>query len=250
MRNYEEYSLILHLWDEGVNKLQIEKQTGIPRTTVRDCIKKFGSLENLLNSEDLSHIVSWRTRLTEPDYRKNYAYLFGLYLGDGYVSPLRKTYRLRIVQDQKYPGLIELSRAAIQTAVPHNKVHILYKTTVRAAVISAYSNDWPEIFPQHGIGEKHSRSIQLEEWQQSIVDEYPLEFFKGLYHSDGSRTNVSHRRRRYAIYQFAQKSVDIRKLFTDTAEKLGLSWTQYGRNTTIGRRMDVAFLDSCVGPKY
>jgi hypothetical protein len=43
------------------------------------------------------------------------------------------------------------------------------------------------LFPQHGTGKKHTRPISLEDWQERIVNSFPLEFFRGLYHSDGSR---------------------------------------------------------------
>jgi hypothetical protein len=117
-------------------------------------------------------------------------------------------------------------------------------------VISAYSTDWKEIFPQHGEGEKHTRKIELEDWQQAIVDEFPIEFLRGLYHSDGSRTLATVRGGYKSLrYQFAQKSLDIRKLFTDTLDKLGIAWTQQHRNTTVYRKVHTAFLDEVLGPK-
>lgn len=42
-----------------------------------------------------------------------YAYLLGLYLGDGSISRHPRTYRLRIFQDQRYPLLIALGRRTI-----------------------------------------------------------------------------------------------------------------------------------------
>ncbi|MEO1255973.1 MAG: transcriptional regulator, partial [Bacteroidota bacterium] len=112
------------------------------------------------------------------------------------------------------------------------------------------SNLLPELFPQHGEGKKHDRDIILEKWQEHIVDAYPLEFFRGLYHSDGSRSQNIVKGKNYPRYMFSNYSADIRKLFTDTAEKLGLTWTTANaRNVAISRREDVAWLDEHIGEK-
>ena len=47
MRSYEELKWILELWTEGHTKQGISFLTGIPRGTVRDCILRYGSVENL-----------------------------------------------------------------------------------------------------------------------------------------------------------------------------------------------------------
>jgi hypothetical protein len=44
VRSYGELRQILALWEEGLNKLQISKLTGIPRGTVQSCIDRYGSL--------------------------------------------------------------------------------------------------------------------------------------------------------------------------------------------------------------
>jgi hypothetical protein len=43
------------------------------------------------------------------------------------------------------------------------------------------------LFPQHGPGRKHLRTIELEPWQRVIVTENPGDFARGLFHSDGYR---------------------------------------------------------------
>ena len=116
--------------------------------------------------------------------------------------------------------------------------------------VNCYSQELPILFPQDGSGKKHNRPIILEDWQQRIVDKFPLEFFRGLYHSDGSRPQNIVKGKNYPRYQFSNESDDIRKLFTDTVEKLGLSWTTANRrNVAISRREDVEWLDIYVGAK-
>jgi hypothetical protein len=139
-----------------------------------------------------------------------------------------------------------------------------YRTKARGYVsVVSYSLHWPCLFPQHGPGKKHERRIALEPWQQAIVDAHPWEFIRGLIHSDGCRiTNwttriVAGERKRYEYprYFFSNKSDDIRKLFTDTLDKVGVEWTTLARgsdpfNISIARKASVALLDAHVGPKY
>jgi hypothetical protein len=49
------------------------------------------------------------------------------------------------------------------------------------------SKHWPCMFPQHGPGMKHTRKIELTDWQQQLVDDDPRSVLRGLIHSDGTR---------------------------------------------------------------
>ena len=123
----------------------------------------------------------------------------------------------------------------------------------------AASRKWPEIFPQHGPGRKHERPIVLEPWQRGIVDAFPREFLRGLIHSDGCRTINRFRTRlpsgrvaeyEYPRYFFSNLSADIRGLFCEYCERLGIRWTQSNhRNISVSHRGSVALLDEFVGPK-
>jgi hypothetical protein len=73
-------------------------------------------------------------------------------------------------------AVMPTSVAAIQPHVCHNLVEI-----------HSYSNAWICLFPQHGPGPKHLRKIQLEPWQEAIVEREPEQFIRGLLHSDGCR---------------------------------------------------------------
>jgi hypothetical protein len=111
-----------------------------------------------------------------------------------------------------------------------------------------------EVFPQHGPGPKHLRPIALVPWQQRIVDAEPEAFVRGLIHSDGSRfTNtVRHKDRTYAYprYNFTSASDDIRGLFTEACDRLGIAWRRMNaQNISVARREAVARLDEFVGPK-
>jgi hypothetical protein len=130
-------------------------------------------------------------------------------------------------------------------------------------VVQSSWKHWPCLFPQHGPGRKHNRRIELEPWQAAIVEEHPGRFLRGLFHSDGCRvTNWTERvvageRKRYEYprYFFSNKSDDIRKLFADTLDKVGVEWTTLARgsdpfNISIARKASVALMDAHVGPKH
>ena len=127
------------------------------------------------------------------------------------------------------------------------------------AEVVSYSKHWLCLFPQHGPGKKHERRIELEAWQQEIVDSHPGDFARGLFHSDGCR--LINRVRRpvkdgdrwyeYPRYLFVNRSADIHRLCGEALDRLGVAW-RFSKPTTISvaRREAVARLDEFVGPKY
>ncbi|MER7833212.1 transcriptional regulator [Streptomyces sp. NPDC095602] len=187
-----------------------------------------------------------------------YAYLLGLYLGDGCISEHRRGVAyLRIACANAWPGLISACEAAVRAVRPRNSV---YRVHAQGYVsVTASSKHWTCLFPQHGAGPKHARRIILEDWQQDIVDAYPWEFVRGLIHSDGCRvTNwttrlVAGERKRYEYprYFFTNKSDDIRRLYTDTLDALGVAWTYTRADTvSVARKASVGLMDAHVGAKY
>ncbi|MFJ5528409.1 transcriptional regulator [Streptomyces sp. NPDC093261] len=193
-----------------------------------------------------------------PEAPAAYAYLLGLYLGDGCISPHRRgVYFLRVVLDRAWPGIIDACEEAMRAVRPSNSVFRVGRQGCIA--VSSSSKHWPCLFPQHGPGKKHERRIALEPWQQDVVDAHPWEFIRGLIHSDGCRTTnwttrlVDGERRRYEYprYFFSNLSRDIVQLFTDTLDRIGVEWRlANARNISVARKASVALLDEHVGPKY
>ncbi|OKK19123.1 hypothetical protein AMK16_13270 [Streptomyces sp. CB00455] len=238
----------LALLSSGRSMNSVSRETGISRAAIR----------------------AWRVRVeplcrpdqtapcTGPADRAAYAYLLGLYLGDGCISshPHGGHY-LRIACADAWPGLIEQCRAAILAVRPSDKVHVLQRQG--CVNVTSYGRHWTCLFPQHGPGRKHERRIALEPWQQEIVDTYPWEFVRGLIHSDGCRiTNWTVRngkRYEYPRYFFTNRSDDIRRLCTDTLDKVGVRWTILARgsdplNVSVARKDSVALMDAHIGPKH
>jgi len=117
----------------------------------------------------------------------------------------------------------------------------------------------PIAFPQHGLGRKHLRTIELAGWQRDLCGTYPPALLRGLIHSDGARRinrfdvalpSGRVRRYEYPRYFFSNLSVGIRRIFCDHCELLGIRWTQSNpRNISVSHRDSVAMLDGFVGPK-
>jgi hypothetical protein len=179
-----------------------------------------------------------------------------LYLGDGYLRRSRdSTWTLHIALDETYPGIIESCCDAIEQVRGGHRPKPRPDYTGNACIrISLTWRQWPCLFPQHGPGRKHSRKIELTTWQMAIVDQAPQAFLRGLIHTDGwrgvNRVRAKGKDYEYPRYQFSNRSDDIRKLFTDTCEKLGVEWRPWTRyHVSVAKRDSVALLDSFIGPK-
>jgi len=147
-----------------------------------------------------------------------YSYLLGLYLGDGTISTHpREVYRLRVFLDRKYPIIVGECEAAMAIVMPASRV-----------------------------GRFRSKQYR--------VDEHPGRFLRALIHSDGSRSinTIRHPKKtyRYPRYEFSNRSDDIRALFCEYCDKVGVDWRRMNRWTiSVARRESVALMDRHIGPK-
>jgi hypothetical protein len=182
-----------------------------------------------------------------------YLYVLGVYLGDGVLFKSPRSTSLRISCDVKYPGLISEMAAAIGD-IRGREPHVARMRTCECAVITSYWKSWPCLLPQHGPGRKHNRPIVLEPWQRDLVEDDPRGLIRGLIHTDGwrgvNKVRVKGRDYAYPRYQFSNRSDDIRRIFTDACDLLGIEWRPWGRwHISIARRLSVALLDEFVGLK-
>lgn len=194
--------------------------------------------------------------MARPYDAEAYSYLLGLYLGDGHICRQGRAWRLTISLDARYTGIVAECRTAVEASLGRRTQLRLRRG---AKLVIVYHRDLPRLFPQHGPGRKHARRIWLARWQRDITERHAREFIRGLIHSDGSRCVnrfsvklPSGRIGRYAYprYFFTNLSADIRGIFCEHCELLGIRWTQSNpRNISISHRDSVAILDSFVGPK-
>ncbi|HEX3715063.1 MAG TPA: transcriptional regulator [Trebonia sp.] len=246
----------LALISSGSSLRSVSMSTAISRATLREwrdnpekAIRAGGFCP--LCTDDPAH----------PEPSADYAYLLGLYLGDGYISiggaPAKKVWKLRVYCCDAWPGLIEECSRAMRAVRPTSKV--MRQQNQGCTEVFSYSRHWPCLFPQHGPGKKHTRKIELADWQQAIVDRYPGDFARGLFHSDGYRGMNRVRRvladgehwYEYPRYLFTNESKDILQLCGQALDQLEVEW-RYARwdVISVAKKEAVARLDAHVGPKY
>jgi hypothetical protein len=250
MRTHDEFLRVEQLLSVGRTDQEIAQVTGIPRRTVSGWRRG----ERQLRHRPGEHGCAAGHDFSRLDYEA-YAYLLGLYLGDGCISAGRRNvWRLRITLDSAYPAIVDTCATALEATFPTKTAHRGQRRESRCIDVSMWSKHWPCLFPQHGPGRKHLRPIYLAPWQASIVDAHHECFIRGLIHSDGTRIIATERKgsyvRRAPRYAFSNRSEDIKSLFCRSCDALGIRWTRPSdHQIAIYRKESVARLDEFVGPK-
>lgn len=166
---------------------------------------------------------------------------------------------LQIVNDRRYPGITDEILAAIAKTFPGPSPRVHPSSVGESDVLCISHPAVLRAFPQHGAGRKHLRPIVLEDWQLELTRAYPEALIRGLIHSDGCRVVNRFKTKlpsgriaaySYVRYFFTNMSVDIRRIFREHCELLGIRVTQSNhRNLTVSHRTSVAILEEVVGPK-
>lgn len=247
MRSADDVQFVTRLASKGLTPTQIARDTGIPRSTVRDWCAGRLPHRSTLGSCLPSHL-----RALEPSA---YTYLLGMYLGDGCISTYpRGVAKLRVTLDAVHPMIAAECAGAIAAVVPGKRAGAIRRRDQRTVEISCYWTHWPCLFPQHGPGPQHLRPIVLAEWQRHLVAEQPKPFLRGLIHSDGTRIIATERKRghirRAPRYAFKNRSEDILQLFRTTCDAVGVHCTRASSTQIAVYSKDaVRLLDEFVGPK-
>jgi len=109
------------LMERGLSLRSISMSTGVSRATLHDWREH---PEGSANPHATCPRCSARPTLPEP--HADYAYLLGLYLGDGCISRGgardKDAWKLRIASADAWPGLIQECMRAMSTIRPGNKV--------------------------------------------------------------------------------------------------------------------------------
>lgn len=253
MRSRQQLHQVQHLLDAGKTDAEIATLTGVPRRTVCDWRRGHNLIRirarrpgdyDCAEVHDFSNLPAG-----------TYVYLLGLYLGDGCISRAeRGVYRLRITLDSQYPGIIAQCQRALESTFPDKRAHVGRRPHSRCVDVSMWSKHWPCLIPQHGPGPKHQRAIRLTTWQMSLVDKHRESFLRGLIHSDGCRIVATERSRGHTRqaprYTFSNRPEDIKRLFCESCDALGIKWTRPSAiQIAVYRKASVATLDQFVGPK-
>ena len=245
------YETVLEWFETGRSDYEIARLTGVPRSTVQ----KWRHRDPTTRRAPGIDAAEWRAdRCPE-----SYSYLLGLYLGDGNIHGEKRTPILRITMDGQYPSLIAEAVRALETVFQPRSIGQYVRGDGAWVILQICNRAVLKAFPQHGPGAKHHRPIVLEDWQREITHAHPDALIRGLIHSDGCRTVnrfktklLSGRVAEYAYprYFFTNVSPDIRAIFCEHCELLGIRWTQSNsRNISVSHKKSVAILEEVVGPK-
>jgi len=175
--------------------------------------------------------------------------MLGLYLGDGWVSKVSRTFVLRVALDALYPGVVERTAQIMTRTFPGSPVGVVARHGGRMLVPRVHHGHLPCLLPQHGRGPKHARPMVLEDWQQAAVDAAPWRLLRGLLHSDGCSYVNRTGRYRYLCWDFSNRSADILDLFCATCDAVGVEHRRYPHHIRVHRRPSVALLVEHVGLK-
>jgi hypothetical protein len=252
-RRQEDFESVMTLMNLGYRDSEIARVTGIARGTVNGWRHGRGVRYHRRLAEARP---SWRPR--DP---RLYSYLLGVYLGDGCIVTTREHAAwLAITLDAAYPGIVVETATAVRACFPQTPVRCYARRHGSVAAVQVSHPALPFAFPQHGAGRKHLRPIELHDWQLEITNRFARELIRGLIHSDGCRTINKFKTKlpsgriaayAYPRYFFSNLSEDIRRIFCDHCELLGIRWTQSNpRNISVSHRRSVALLDEFIGPKW
>jgi len=218
----------------GINRSTLRAWRDAPRVQINDCPRCEGRALD----------------------EASYAALLGYYLGDGCLSRAARYFVLRVSCDAKYPGIItDVTRVIEQVRPGRRTFHVR-----GPGVIVVQSNwvHWPCLFPQHGPGRKHRRTLGMEDWQWDIIAKHPADFLRGLFHSDGCRAKnwaqqvVAGQKKRYEYprWHFTNESAEILGWCRQALDLLDIPWRQSSRRVlSVSRREAVARLDDLIGQK-
>jgi transposase-like protein len=216
----------LALVEQGHNDCEVSRRLGVPRRTILDWRRPtYVPREPAIPRETCPRC--WRAAKPMRFTPEDYAELLGFYLGDGWISDLARTQRLRIALDTKYPKIVASAKSLLTRCFPHNPVAIVPYHDGACVSVSIYCSHLGCLLPQHGPGKKHERPIKLEPWQHRIVEAEPWGFIRACIWTDGcafiNRTDV-HRPEpyEYLSYHFSNKSEDIAGLLGSACELAGI----------------------------
>jgi len=130
----------LDLIAQGVNDCEVSRRLGVPRRTVRDW-RVPPSV-----STRATCLRCWKPTSQVIFSAADYAELLGLYLGDGHISAMPRTERLRLTLDAKYPVVVDEAADLIGRIVLDNKVGRQFRHEGRMVTLRAYHRHWSCLF--------------------------------------------------------------------------------------------------------
>ena len=246
------YELVISMFDTGLSDREIARRTDVPQGTVSRWRRTRSPPQTVIRSIRRD---SWAVR----DSRA-YCYLLGTYLGDGTVCHQPPDHwHLDIINDRRYQAISAEILDAMRITFPGSTPRTWPSHVGESDILHIAHPALPTAFPQHGQGRKHTRPIELADWQYELTRADPGALIRGLIHSDGCRTVNAFTTRlpsgrlagySYVRYFFTNHSPDIRRIFAEHCKLLGIRVTQAShRNLSVSDRTSVTIMERIVGVK-
>lgn len=164
VRSLDDVCKVAQFKEDGLTDREISGLTGVPITTIRAWrnhgLSQFA--ERALRAGGLCATCGAELHDFDGLPAVTYAYLLGVYLGDGCISPSGGSWALRVALDQAYPGIIESCCDATEEIRGGRRPKPRPDSGGGACVrIDMTWRQWICLFPQHGPGRKHLRKIEL-----------------------------------------------------------------------------------------
>lgn len=242
MKSKDQRQKVFGYYKKGLNKSEISKLTDVSRSTIREWLD---------NPKPVNEVFNPQKYIIEKKIENEYSYILGLYLGDGYINQMPRTWKLRFFLSGKYGDLNNFAVSQLKKIFPENVINPYQHPKHDMITIYVHSQKIPFLFPQYGKGMKHTRKIKLNEWQEEIIQ--PKFFIMGLFHSDGCYYIRKDKRtgKEYQSYDFRNESDDLHNLFKKYCEMLGISCTfsSKPKNSHIYKKNYVTKMFEMIGTK-
>jgi hypothetical protein len=211
----------LRLIAAGINDCEVARRLRVARSTVRDWRRPSYVPRANGRASTACPFCGGRSPRIELD-DADYAELLGIYLGDGHITFMARTERLRIALDAAHPNIVAETDALLRRVFPENQVGRVVADGGHTVVLHVYNSHLSCLFPQAGPGKKHDRRLRFEDWQRARIAAAPWAFLRGCIRSDGcvfiNRTGPYE----YLSYSFFNLSPEILGLFVEICRSLAL----------------------------
>jgi hypothetical protein len=169
--------------------------------------------------------MAYRRTLPLSDDNSLRAYVLGLAIGDGNLSYVNKTTRLRISCDNKYPLLKKRIVASLQKLFPKNKVGTVVRGD-NCTDIYLYSNQLEKLLGwKANHGSKFLQNVTTPLWVKQ-KDDYKIPYLRGLVETDGS----IYKDRGYLMMMFTTIIKDLGSEVCELINSLGFKARFYSVN--------------------
>lgn len=247
MRPDKDVNEVFRLAEAGLTQVEIAAKVGMGQSAVSRWLRtgQAAVLASPMRRRRVDTRCPDRCPVRAAAPEPAYAYLLGRYLGNGALAHTgRSVYRLFVGCCGDHPGVVaEEARAAVRALLPRNALGAQDRNG--CTNVTCYSKHWPCLLPRLGPAVEGPWPVTLAPWQRRIaVERQPERFARGLVHGEGCCSRAEGR------YLFSNRSTDVRRLFCEACDRLGVQWRQLNRYTvSVARPDSVARLDDLVGAR-